>query len=213
MVVHYSHNTIHQNTNGAKKMSVIFSLIPKSISKVLLISLLPVVSFSQAAQKCDQDSLKKTPTSRFTVNADQTVLDTESQLVWKQCPQGLTGESCGLGKITGHTWEDALSIAEEEDFAGETDWRLPDMPELLSIVEDRCINPAVNLAVFPIDQNWFFWSSRPHAENANTDTYTYVYSNASSAWGVDSYSVKRSSTTRDITVHGAVRLVRAGRRF
>ena len=176
------------------------NLISKSNLLALLVLQLAVASVAQAAQKCDADYPATTPTSRFTVNANQTVLDTKTGLIWKQCPQGLRDTSCDIGKITGHTWQEAHSLAEAEEFAGQTDWRLPDLTELLSIVERSCHNPAVNLVIFPIEQSWFFWSASTDADNINN------------AWGVDSYSVRRSRSMQPRTVHGAVRLVRGGKR-
>ena len=193
-------------------MCIKFNLISKSISTVFLILLLPAASTALAEQKCDQATQATTPTSRFIVNDNQTVLDTETQLIWKQCPQGLSGESCNIGEIAGHTWKDALKIAEQEHFAGQTDWRLPDLPELLSIVEHQCSNPALNLAVFPIEQNWFFWSWKPDPDprDSNINSYAYMntFSDADSAWGVDTYSLERSKTKQDTRIPGAIRLVR-----
>jgi len=64
----------------------------------------------QAQQICNRAEITETaPASRFTVNANQTVVDTATGLMWKQCAQGQSGSNCS-GTVTGLNWQQALQI-------------------------------------------------------------------------------------------------------
>jgi hypothetical protein len=72
--------------------------------------------------------------------------------MWKQCLEGYTysGGVCTLITVTTVNWEGALSLVTTHiGFADHTDWRLPNIKELQSIVEEQCYSPAVNLEIFP----------------------------------------------------------------
>lgn len=60
----------------------------------------------------------------FSDNGNGTVSDNATGLMWMQNDNG-----------EGVLWEDALNYAEAKDFAGYSDWRLPDAKELQSIVD------------------------------------------------------------------------------
>ncbi len=47
-------------------------------------------------------------------------------------------------------------------FTGRNDWRLPNVKELLSIVERRCAMPAINSEIFPETTTWNYWTSSPN---------------------------------------------------
>lgn len=71
--------------------------------------------------------------SRFIQNADGTITDNLSGLMWKQQP---LQDSLN--------WESALQIAEETNSAGANDWRLPNIKELQSINDEEYSNPSIN---------------------------------------------------------------------
>ena len=62
--------------------------------------------------------------NNFTDNGDGAISDLATGLMWMQYDTG-----------KGLDWEDALSTAEGFDFAGCSDWRLPNVKELQSIVD------------------------------------------------------------------------------
>ena len=137
-----------------------------------------------------------TPASRFHDNGDATVTDQSTGLMWARCPEGLSGSACADGTVANFTWEAALIRARDSSLAGYTDWRLPNIKELSSIVEERCSNPHINLAVFPNTPASFFWSASPEANSSYE------------AWSVRFYNGYASNGYRYAGYH--VRLVRSG---
>jgi hypothetical protein len=92
------------------------------------------------------------------------------------------------------TWEEALRAADASQFAAHSDWRLPTIHELSSIVELRCQQPAINLALFPATAG-DFW------------TATTFINNTGMAWLV--HFIYGESHTAIKTANAAVRLVRS----
>jgi hypothetical protein len=120
------------------------------------------------AQSCKPESIPAdAPANRFVVNADGTVEDTRTGLMWKRCSEGQTGSACAGGQAASYTWKAALDYVQAFNrsggFAGHADWRLPNVNELLSLVERRCFDPAINLTAFPATPSNFYWSSSPYA--------------------------------------------------
>ena len=101
------------------------------------------------------------PTGSFessTVNSDVIVTDTETGLIWQKT------------YVTDKSWQQALKYCEESDYAGFTDWRLPNKNELASLVNYEKYNPASDFPDMPSEA---FCSSS-----------TYYQSDADYAWGV-----------------------------
>lgn len=121
------------------------------------------------AQTCKFDSIvRSTPPGTFRDNGDGTVTDTRYGLIWKRCVEGQTwnGSTC-TGTAASYTWGQALALADNATFVGRSDWRLPNLKELTSIVEEACYDPAIDLAVFPNTQSEWFWSASPDAYYAD----------------------------------------------
>jgi hypothetical protein len=130
------------------------------------------------AQLCQTSTIKATtPTNRFTVNTNGTVLDTKTALLWKQCSEGLTGINCATGNATTYTWQGALQqaqIVNNTGFAGYKDWRVPNIKELDSIVETQCVYPAINSIIFPNTKGYVsYWSSSPSAYGSHNAWQVY----------------------------------------
>ena len=103
------------------------------------------------------------PLRGFVDNGNGTVTDKSTGLMWQQATA--PGE---------YTWREALSYCENLTLAGYTDWRLPSVKELRSIVDYSVYNPAINTRYFPDTLHFYYWSSTPNAYN------TY-------AWGIYFY--------------------------
>ena len=126
--------------------------------------LLTLVVGGAQAQTCTPAlSPASTPTSQLLDNGDGTVTDTKTGLMWKQCEEGRSGSDCASGSAEGFSWQQALQRAQTVNsgggFAGASDWRVPTIKELSSLVEQQCAGPAINLTRFPntgrgIDPVW-----------------------------------------------------------
>jgi hypothetical protein len=132
---------------------------------------------------------KSTPTSQFIQNDNGTVTDNATRLIWMRCSLGQNwdGTTC-QGDARQYSWQDALQAAQDENsnIYGYSDWRLPNIKELTSIVEEACYNPAINLTIFPepIDSEeteYDYWTSTSYFLNKALKVrfkdgfYTYYY--------------------------------------
>ncbi|WP_333606445.1 Lcl C-terminal domain-containing protein [Arsukibacterium sp.] len=135
--------------------------------KMLLSVLLLAWSVQSANAACRDDIPASTPSSDFTVHNNGTVTHTTTGLMWMRCRLGQSwdGSSCS-GSTSTYTWANALAAAQSHEFGGYSDWRLPNKNELESIVEERCVSPAINTAIFPGTPSSWFWSSSPHADGS-----------------------------------------------
>ena len=144
-----------------------------------------------------------TPDSRYTLHDNGRVTDTKTGLIWQRCSLGQTWvkgqtpeqDSC-TGKPEEYNWEQALQQADKNNFAGYSDWRLPNVEELRSLVAYDRYNPAINSSIFP-NISSRYWSSSPNASNGND------------AWVVPFYFGNVNSYNRYYSSH-AVRLVSSG---
>ncbi|MGQ1891509.1 Lcl C-terminal domain-containing protein [Thermophagus sp. OGC60D27] len=103
----------------------------------------------------------------FTDNGDGTITDNSTGLMWAQNDSGEAMD-----------WEDALAYAENSDLAGYTDWRLPNVKELQSIV-DYSYSPSatdaskVGPAIDPV------FSCTPITNEAGDSDYGYYWTGTS----------------------------------
>lgn len=108
------------------------------------------------AQSCS--GAQQTPTSRFEMPGDGTVIDKETGLQWKRCLEGAGGVTCEGGEDLRYYYEDAKKL-QGKYFANRSDWRIPTKEEIESIVDKSCRSPAFNLEVFPNASNSQMWTS------------------------------------------------------
>lgn len=73
---------------------------------------------------------------RYIDNNNGTITDKITGLMWKQCVEGLSGKECQNGTINMYTVkkEEAQKHAKNIDFAGFSDWRVPTIKELITLV-------------------------------------------------------------------------------
>ena len=121
------------------------------------------------SQTCKSTSAPpSTPDVQLINNHDGTVSDRTTGLMWKKCVEGMYGTNCENGTESRVNWQKALetvSTVNDKGFAGYTDWRLPNIKELVSITERQCYDPALNLHFFPNGPSRAVWSSTPEAQH------------------------------------------------
>ncbi len=103
---------------------------------------------------------------RFTDNEDGTITDNATGLMW---PKDGNGAGCNNGNTL--LWPAAIDWAIGLDFAGHADWRLPNLKELMSIVDYGRYNPCIDVAYFPNTTNDYYWTSSTSSGNANDGWY------------------------------------------
>jgi hypothetical protein len=85
-------------------------------------------------------------TGRFVVSGG-VVTDSWTGLFWQ-----------ALGPSSGYTWSGANNYCAGLVLSGYSDWRLPSVTELNSIVDNTRISPVVDLSVFPGTESKSYWT-------------------------------------------------------
>ena len=116
------------------------------------------------------------PDSRYTIHANHTVTDEVTKLMWKRCSEGQSwsNNTCS-GAVSTMTWKVALEHAYTHEFAGYSNWRLPNVKELASLVARDRYHVPINLTVFPNTRYLWYWSSSPAGEDKAWGTASYTH--------------------------------------
>lgn len=97
----------------------------------------------------------------FSVGITSVTLDNVSGLTWITNPR----TDAAMGGL--YTWTAAAAACEGKTYAGYSDWRLPNVRELMSIVDySKDTGPAINAAAFPGTRTSTYWSSTTYMQNA-----------------------------------------------
>ncbi len=107
----------------------------------------PAFPCDPSTEFCGQDGQYRDHSRQFiesTVGSDAIVTDSLTGLIWQR----------GYTPDTG--WHDAVDTCENLTYAGQSDWRLPDMHELAGLINYGRFDPASS---FPDMPSAFFWSS------------------------------------------------------
>ena len=115
-------------------------------------------------------------TPDYTDNGDGTVTDNGTGLVWQQV---LSMELL--------TQAQAAAYCASLNLNGYTDWRLPSIVELVSIVDPTQYNSAISNTYFPNTPASFYWSTTPDASAAGLVwTVTFDVGSITSAGVIES---------------------------
>lgn len=97
----------------------------------------------------------------FTDNGNGTLLDNETGVTWMA-----NSESC-------MEWTEAVSFCQNLESGGLSDWRLPTVDELKSVVEPN--NSPLQIA-YGMDDQWaYHWSEEEHTDTTRAYSYSYYY--------------------------------------
>ena len=89
-------------------------------------------------------------------NDNGTLTDLTTGLTWQKSDDNTT-----------RTWFEAASYCNGLEHGSKSDWRLPRVKELLSIVDYRSMNPAIDNTRFPGTISADYWSASSHAFNGD----------------------------------------------
>ncbi|MBI5510405.1 MAG: DUF1566 domain-containing protein [Deltaproteobacteria bacterium] len=118
--------------------------------------------------------------ARFTRSgATPVVTDAKTGLMWQGCVDGKTGSTC-TGTAASPTWQAALTYCEGLSWATYTDWRLPNLTELWSIVDTRLASPAIDPTAFPQTPTAGHWTASSHYADSGQSAWTVDFANGGS---------------------------------
>lgn len=138
----------------------------KNMKKILFF-ILVMAHFQASAQKCNSNMTRSYSDDQFLING-QTVTDITTGLMWMRCSVGQTliDNNCSGPAEKFSTWKTALDgVIKNKTMASFSDWRLPNIKELDTIVERACAEPAISLVVFPDTPSAIYWTSTPHKDS------------------------------------------------
>ncbi|MGD9972825.1 MAG: DUF1566 domain-containing protein [Desulfatirhabdiaceae bacterium] len=127
------------------------------------------MAYSQSDPFCC-NSFQNGNVERYTDNGDGTVTDLSVGLTWQQ-----DTARDNKGSFAWMTWDEALSYCEGLTLGGHSDWRLPNIKELCSVMDYSRWNMAINMELFPNTES-VYWSSTTHSgistgEALNVEAY------------------------------------------
>ena len=137
------------------------------------------------------------PNPRFTDNGDETVKDNLTGLEWTKDANAPGPTACGPG--TTNTWQGALDYVaclNTSNYLNHSDWRLPNINELESLVDLSQTGPALPAGhPFVNAQSNYYWSSSTYAYDTsrawdvimvNSDVNVNFKTNSNYVWPVRS---------------------------
>ena len=99
----------------------------------------------------------ETNAASYLDNGDGTITDRVTSLIWEKAPTTAT-----------FGWSAALTHCPQLTLAGHTDWRLPTLIELLSLVDYTVtVSPMINATFFPTVQGGLYWTASTVSSQIN----------------------------------------------
>ena len=116
------------------------------------------------------------PSPRFTDNSNDTVTDNLTGLMWLKNADA--GNDCAGSDVGTETWANALLSAaacNTASFAGHTDWRLPNLREMQSLIDYGRASPALPSDLpFTSVQSNNYWTSTTNAGYSSNAWVVYL---------------------------------------
>ena len=136
--------------------------------------------------------------SRYVISAGaDMVTDLYNGLSWQRCPASAvlnnrgtpadaSDDRCDAANVPAFSWQAALQHSTTSAIGDFNDWRLPNIKELESLVEPRCLPLAFDTAVFPAIARPKFWSSTPSPQDgAKVETINFFIGETGSSSKTD----------------------------
>ena len=136
----------------------------------------PVVKTGQTTvYKVNDDGTYQTGIVRsYTRNANGVVKDNATGLEWQD------DYSDNGGNIKFVNWSDAISYCDNLVLDGKSDWRLPSIEELVSIIDKGRVNPSID-PTFHVTSS-VYWSSATYASGSSFAWFVH-FGSGSDYWG------------------------------
>ena len=155
-----------------------------------------MISTGQTMSYYDYDDgyYKKGPARDYTINQDGTVTDNVTGLMW-----AASGVEPGCKNGDRLVWWQSIDWANSLTFAGYSDWRLPNVIELMSIVliETTQTAPFVNKTAFYRTRDDSYWSSTS-GRGGSTMAYNVSFKEGFTGYNSASNSYSYVRAVRDV---------------
>jgi len=106
-----------------------------------------------------------------TIGGDDVVIDLATGLMW-----AADGNAAGCNDGNSISFTDAFTYFINLDFAGFEYWRVPNIFELLSLVDFSEYDPAINTTFFPNTASMPYWSSTTYINDTDKGFFVYFLS-------------------------------------
>jgi len=133
-------------------------------TSALIISSLIATSASAVVDKAPAcpDVFANTPLSlQYHDNGNGTITDQETGYTWFRCSAGqVWSDGRCKGRAILRNFDDAQAWAAQAQVANLSNWRIPEIDEMSSIIEKDCRSPAVDINAFPGIEPESYWSNK-----------------------------------------------------
>ena len=156
-------------------------MFKKNIAGLTLVTAV-LTSHVVAAEDCAELS------GRLQFNANGTITDSKTGLVWSQCNLGQEwkGGQC-TGNRTKYSYDDAVNLIQSSGLASQG-YRLPTLNELFDITAYQCGEPAVHSSWSAIESDFYWTATEAFGGFMNTMLMTtgeeYPMSAEIDAWSI-----------------------------
>jgi hypothetical protein len=111
------------------------------------------------------------PDTHYEVGSTR-VRDLATGLTWQRAPPPRS-----------FAFEAALGYCTHLNLDGHQDWRLPSMPELMTLVDERASNPAIDVGAFPGTPADSFWTASLFGGARSTEAWHVAFDRGSALYG------------------------------
>jgi len=123
-----------------------------------------IFSGTALGNECYRSADAETPSNRFKDIGPGVVTDTQSGLTWMRCPMGMHWDNNKCldvpdREIWGNAKTAITTLNEKGGYGNFSDWRLPTLEELSTLIEPKCYDPTINSEIFPDTPSIGFWTS------------------------------------------------------